>query len=227
MSNKSATDLLLELISSVDLLNQRYNNTENLLKILLQRINTIPFGNITQEKQDSIISNPVSNDEWINKDNFDSRKKTNKFSELAAQHGITVEKDSIPNKTVISAKQVELLKIDDELIEDSSRKTKTRGQKGSFNNKKSSVSQVLQREDGSALFLANIEIFDINDKLINQSRTNTKGRWLMALDPGDYKVHVLKRFPPDSGKQSIDTSYQVTIPPSDKPLELDPLIVSG
>ena len=48
----------------------------------------------------------------------------------------------------------------------------------------------------------------------------------MALEPGEYQVHVSKRYPPDSGKESIDTLYRINVPPSDKPLELAPLTLS-
>ena len=92
---------------------------------------------------------------------------------------------------------------------------------------KSSISQVLKNDDDTPLFLANVEVFDENGELINQTRTNTKGRWLMALSPGDYQVHVLKRYPADSGKVSIDTMYPISVPSSDKPLELDPLSING
>jgi hypothetical protein len=78
----------------------------------------------------------------------------------------------------------------------------------------------------SPLFLANIEVLNEEGVLINQARTNTKGRWLMALAPGNYQVHVSKRFPPDSGKLSIDMMYPINIPPSDKPMELDPLLLT-
>jgi predicted phage tail protein len=89
---------------------------------------------------------------------------------------------------------------------------------------KSSVSQVLNRGN-DVLFLANVEVLDANEELVSQTRTNTKGRWLMALSPGDYQVHVTKRFPPDSGKKSIDTMYQISVPSTDVPLELEPYAV--
>jgi hypothetical protein len=86
---------------------------------------------------------------------------------------------------------------------------------------KSSVTQILNRGN-DPLFLANVEVLDDNNDLISQTRTNTKGRWLMALAPGEYRVHVTKRFPPDSGRKSVDTMYQINVPLSDTPLELDP-----
>ena len=148
----------------------------------------------------------------INQDNFENRLKTNKFSEMAASQGISLEDSytSNPNKSE---------------MEEASLRGTARGQRGpKSKGPKSSVSQVLSR-GSDILFLANIEVLDVNDELVSQTRTNTKGRWMSALTPGDYQIHVTKRFPPDSGKKSIDTVYQIKVPPSDKPLELEPYVV--
>ena len=111
---------------------------------------------------------------------------------------------------------------------ESSVRGSSRGQRGKKPIKvtKTSVTQVLNIGN-DPLFLASVEVLDISgDELISQTRTNTKGRWLAALAPGDYQVHVIKRFPPESGKKSIDTVYPINVPPSDEPLELDPLLLN-
>ena len=84
---------------------------------------------------------------------------------------------------------------------------------------------ICHNSDNSPIYLANVELLDENGSLINQTRTNTKGRWMMALAPGSYQVHVLKRFPPDSGKSMIDVTYKIDVPDSSVPLELKPFIL--
>lgn len=222
---RTATDILLELEGKVNILSKRFGNVENLLKVLLNNINNRqssgPKLGIPAPLEPK-ITGPIS------RDNFNQREQTNKFAELANQHGVVVD-DETPSAidTVIEARPSELPPDPEgeDMLEAPSRKS-SRGQRGSKSSAKSSVSQVLYREEGQPLFLAAIEVLDQTGVLINQTRTNPKGRWLMALAPGEYQVHVLKRYPPDSGKESIDTSYQIKVPPSDKPMELTPLTLS-
>jgi len=247
-NKRTATDILLDIESKLSILERRQQNSENLLKILLGRINQMMAGvpapalpetqsvPQVQMKSPSIpapsnrIQVPATTPEpvgrVINKDNFESRPKTSKFSDMAAAHGVDIDEPSqvIEEKFVGKPGALPPDPSGDDMVEAPARGN-SRGQRGPKNTAgpKSSISQVLKSENDSPLFLANIEVFDESGTLINQTRTNTKGRWLMALAPGDYQVHVLKRFPPDSGKKPVDTTYQISIPPSDKPMELDPL----
>lgn len=224
MSNnkRSTTDIILNLETTMNGLSKRFNNIENLLKVLLNNINNIN----SPSTQHSIVNSKTGP---VNKDNFNYRDRTNKFAELADKHGVDVD-DEFPSTIddVIEARPSELPSdpSGEDMLEAPSRKP-SRGQRGNVKTStKSSVSQVLYREEGSPLFLASIEVLDTTGVLINQTRTNPKGRWLMALAPGEYQVHVLKRFPADSGKESIDTSYRINVPPSDKPMELTPLTLN-
>lgn len=223
---RTATDILLDLETRMGVVEKRLQNSENLLKILLGRLNSALSGGSSPQPTQSPVPQPVMS-ETVNKDNFDNRRKTSEFAKMAAQQGLDVEDDQEDTgyiDEVFTAKPAQPPE-EHELIEAGTRGN-TRGQRGpKTEGAKSSVSQVIKRDD-SPLYIANIEVFDENGLLINQTRTNTKGRWLMALAPGNYRVHVLKRFPPDSGKLPIDTSYPITVPPSKKPMELDPLNLS-
>jgi hypothetical protein len=221
---KTATDILQSLVNSLQTTDNRLQNIEYLLKVTLKQLN------VFLSNQQNISENKVYNQEpvsVINKENFDTRPKTSKFAEIAANKGIFVESETnpIPGK-VLEARPSQLSPDPDgeEFLQSPIRTVPARGQRG-YQNKstKSSVSQIITREDGSSIFLANVEIIDDNGSLINQTRTNNKGRWIMALTPGEYTVHVVKRAPPDSGRKPIDTSYKINVPPSEKPLELDPL----
>lgn len=247
---RTATDILLSVESRLTTLEKRIQNSENLLKILLGRLNVImASGSVGQKPNESIspsisvsnetkipgipsIPNPnkipfqasVAEPKVVNKDNFENRPKTSKFTEAAASYGIEIddEQDQDPQESQESKYPKE-----DDLVASPGR-ANSRGQRGPKNNTpKVSVSQIVRNENNDPLLLANVEVFDSNGSFINQTRTNTKGRWLLALAPGDYQVHILKRSASDPGKDPIETMYPITVPPVDKPLELDPLNVGN
>lgn len=224
MTERSAIDILLELEQKVDALSRRYGNVENLLKVLLNNINN---GHVPKPQEAATKSVKITGP--INKNNFDQREKTSKFVDLANQQGLDVEDDEVPTRleTVIKARPSDLPPdpSGEDMVEAPSRGA-SRGQRGAKTSAKLSVSQVLFREEGQPLFLASVEVLDESGVLINQTRTNPKGRWLMALAPGEYQVHVLKRFTQDSGKETVDLTYKINIPPSDKPMELTPLTLN-
>jgi hypothetical protein len=205
-NNRTAIDILLNLEQKVFTLDKRIQNSETLLKLLLAK-----FNDSASVQNHTVLQNiPVVQPTIINKDNFESRPVTNKFSELASAYGIPIDEQVA--KDSISGNMSE---------------AKNRGSSRINRNttnlvSKSAISQTLNYET-SPLFLANVEFFNKNGELISQTRTNTKGKWLMTLEPGNYNVHVSKRFPPDSGKKSIDTNYNIEIFSSDKPVELNPL----
>jgi hypothetical protein len=86
-------------------------------------------------------------------------------------------------------------------------------------NKKITVSQQILLPDGKGVFLAGVEISDAAGEIIKQTRTNAKGRWMAPLLAGEYMVHILKRQN-ETLKVPIELRYKITIPESEKPLEL-------
>lgn len=232
---RSSTDILLDIESLLDTLSKRIQNVENLQKILLQKHNksaSFSSAPIVQARPDfsaPVTHSPVDESvgRVVNKDNFENRASTSKFSEMAAGAGIVVEETSKEEETFV-AKPIDYSTDDNTDLIESSVRGKSRGARAKQSiSKKATVSQVLNKPGGGELFLANVEISNLQGELIQQVRTNTKGRWNCVLVPGEYQVHVTKRFSPDSGKESIDTTYKIDIPPSDKPMELSPLDLSG
>lgn len=235
---RSATDILLDIEARLGTLDKRVQNSENLLKILLSRINISLSSSTGVQAQQQPVQSTVqqSMPSVVNKDNFESRQRTNKFTEAAASHGLNIEEDINPvdpfesdedDVKGISNSQIVKSESDIDVLEEAASRGTFRGQRGQkTKGAKYSVSQNLIR-DNSPVYLATVELIDENGSLINQTRTNTKGRWMLALAPGSYQVHVLKRFPPDSGKKPIDVTYPIVIPQSDKPIELNPLTLNG
>jgi hypothetical protein len=213
-----ATDILLSIESKLETVDKRHQNSENLLKLILAKLNKSPTS-ISSPPPTYQTTQETYQTDIINKDNFESRPRTNKFSEIAASQGVRLDDgEMFVSKSADGTKE----------MTESSVRGSSRGQRGKKPIKvdKTSVTQVLNIGN-DPLFLASIEVLDISgDELISQTRTNTKGRWLAALAPGDYQVHVLKRFPPESGKKPIDTMYQISVPQTDEPFELDPLLLN-
>ena len=222
-----ATDILLSIEAKLITLEKRQQNSENILKILLSKLNrapsVLPPPSVTGNSSTAIPERKVNFDsgvrpdsDTINKDNFDNRPKTNRFAEIAASQGITIDE----RKGALIAKPADNGEMSESVL-----RLASRGQRGPKpNGSKSTVTQVLNRGN-DPLFLANVEVLNDNSELVSQTRSNTKGRWLMTLAPGNYQVHVTKRFPPDSGRKSVDMTYQITVPISDSPLELDPVLI--
>lgn len=86
------------------------------------------------------------------------------------------------------------------------------------------VSQRILFPDGQAIVLASVEILrpqqNKDPVLIKQTRTNPKGRWIAALEPGEYIVHIMKRQSADSSKLPVELRFPIQVPSSDEPLEL-------
>lgn len=87
--------------------------------------------------------------------------------------------------------------------------------------KKSPVKQKVIYPNGKNICLANVEIFSLGptgEHLIKKCRTNSAGKWSAPLSSGRYTVCVSKIG--TSTKPNVDVTYEIDIPVSDKPLEL-------
>ena len=206
MMSRTATEILVDIENRLISMDKRDINIETLLKLLLAKFNKNP-SMIPQSIKDVSIESSVVVPSVNN----------SVFERMAADFGIDINssQDIIPVASNPEA-----------MVEADVRGT-VRGQRGvkAVDNSKASVSQNITKNNLPVL-LANVEIFDLNGELVNKTRTNPKGRWLSPLAPGEYKVHIQKEYPADSGRGSVDTTYQINVPRSDKPLELEPLTIT-
>lgn len=88
--------------------------------------------------------------------------------------------------------------------------------------KKVAVQQRIHYPDGKNVILASIEITDAAKNVIKKTRTNSAGKWNATLDPGRYFIHVTKSATTE--KPVVEHRYEVEIPISDSPLELEPKV---
>jgi hypothetical protein len=212
---RSASDIILALESKVDNLSRYVINIDSTIKILLGRINE--------------LSKNLENIKAVDHSNIIQEKLPPKgnFEKMAEKFGIAVEPSAAIPQIIAKPTGNSQLKTPDpdgdEIIEElSGRNSAIRGQRVQTKSVKSSISQQLLKEDGGILFLANVEIINKKGELVKQTRTNMKGRWMAALDPEEYTVKVTKRFS-DGNQRPIEKSYEIKVPPSDSPMELDPL----
>lgn len=89
--------------------------------------------------------------------------------------------------------------------------------------RKMPVQQRIIYKDGKNVCLANVEIFQTGNNgefnLIKKVRTNSAGKWAVALAPGKYLVSLSKAG--TSSKPNVEVSYSIDIPVSNVPLELE------
>ena len=86
------------------------------------------------------------------------------------------------------------------------------------------VQQRITHSDGSAIFLADVEV--INKKsgeTVRKTRTNGTGKWDAALSVGEYKVLITKRE--GVSKSKVEASQDIRVDGSQSPLILPVLII--
>jgi hypothetical protein len=232
-SNKrTGTQLLLDLETKVEALMGHVRNLENTAKIILQRINDSPSSQPSVEPQAISMAQikrqaatavapaePPKTGEWAK---FEDLPRTNKFAEARTRAGVA---DDPAQQAPMKARPAAAPPPPDEeeLREEVVHKGARRGLRvPASQGPKVTVSQQVFTAEGRPVFLASVEALDERGQLARQTRTNRNGRWVMGLEPGQYTIHVVKRVAPDSGKEPVELTYPVTIPPSNEEMELDP-----
>lgn len=72
--------------------------------------------------------------------------------------------------------------------------------------------------DQKPVYMANVEIFDINSKLVKQTKTNQVGKWLASLASGEYQIKISKAGGPL--KPKVEMEYRILIPNQDSAVDL-------
>lgn len=81
------------------------------------------------------------------------------------------------------------------------------------------VSQRIIYKDGKNVYMANVEFFNSEKKLVKKTRTNASGKWIVALPPSSYVVKITKAA--TSVKTKVDLLYTIVVTESDKQIELE------
>jgi hypothetical protein len=89
---------------------------------------------------------------------------------------------------------------------------------GTPDSKKTVVSQKLLYPDGKVAVLATVKVYDMQNKLIKQTRTNSGGKYTVSLSPGKYMISIYK--PATTDKPQIKEEKIVEVQASDSPMEI-------
>ena len=86
------------------------------------------------------------------------------------------------------------------------------------------VTQRIVNKDGKSIFLADVEVTDLNtSQLVFKTRTNGSGNWQASLATGNYKVVIRKK---ESAQQAkMESSQSVVIKGDENPLNMPVLIL--
>lgn len=209
---RKATDVLLDLEIKVDTILTHLKNQENLMKVIANRLGV--FNKSNEVKQPSI------------KDSVENLPTKPIIPGL--KPGIVMtsarlgKKEDVPTITSQNTERDEV-EAGDFIEVETNPKGKRRTARYAENestSKKTAVQQKITYADGKNVCLASVEIYDLNNNLIKQAKTNAMGKWMAALDPAEYIIKINKHGV--ANKPNINLEFQITIPNSDRPLELDP-----
>lgn len=199
MSNepRKASDIIIELEAKVDVLSRHIQNIDNNIKLILNRLS-----------QNNIIKTlslpPDSNEiQGVKRSNLPEMHP----NVVAGHYGSeeTKPEDIQPVKKVEEEKDFDFPQVDDsDSLKSSGRKV--------------AVQQRITYSDGKNICLANVEIKNSTGGSIKKIRTNAMGKWIAVLEPGNYIVSVTKSA--NKTNPNVELSYPVTIPESDRPVEL-------
>lgn len=85
------------------------------------------------------------------------------------------------------------------------------------------VQQRVTYSDTKSVTSANVEIYDTNNTLVRQVKTNQAGKWMTSLPPGNYSVKVTK-FQTNI-KPKVESVFSISVTESDSGVELETKIV--
>lgn len=87
--------------------------------------------------------------------------------------------------------------------------------------------KLVYKEDNKPIAMASVEVYKDNGneglKAVKTAKTNATGKWTAALEPGEYLLKVMKKE--TSTKSRIDSQFEIEIPASKEPVNLEDLII--
>lgn len=191
MTEKKATDLLLEIIATQTEIIGFVRNIDFTNKLILSKL-----------QSPVVTAAPTAKTSTVNSvDKID-------FHQVATPQS--------KSKLQMALEQEEQEQMENDLLtEESNLEGRRRTQRYvSPSVKKIPVQQRITYQDGKSVFMANVEIFDSNATIVKKTRTNQIGNWLAALPVGDYTVKIEKAA--TSLKPKVELVYSVSVPSTDQ-----------
>lgn len=241
---RKSSEILLELEAKIDVLMSIVRTQDLNIKVLSNKINTIldktlaiSPASIKIEAVDTMISTqpnsierqiPISPDtsllmedkpngfrrtsrpETYNEDSGNSKK-----SSIIIGPKFPMQLPKLIEPEVIVPKEVT------KFIEVPQKSTKTN------NPTSGNIVPVMQRivdKNGKSVFLADVEILQIENKqIVSKTRTNGAGKWTASLPIGQYRIFIRKRE--SLNKEKLEIMQDIQIDGSTSPLELKSVII--
>lgn len=209
---KKASEVIEKLEQQVDFLVRTVTNQENLLKLILQRLNSInsvqankaeTFSQVISSPVSAPVSAPVSVQQTKTKPVVQHVSGTDALA-MKAKHAQQSDAGSDLARQIQESSSIEEATVF---------AGKRRGQRAynQDDERLISVSQELFDTLGKPIALATVKITNSLGQIIKTSRSNTKGKWIAPLQPGNYNVHILKKSLVQEQNKPVEAQYQISV----------------
>jgi len=235
MSDKKASDIILELKDQVTFLTKLVANQDNNLKLIIKKLNALeskPSPKLSDYYQNPpqptagpskpIMSEPKPQQPQEPSNKFaegsdaiamkaqhaQEQNKNSAFERAAAEAGVDTGSDRVPMGSNDAARQA----VANSLSEEKTFSGQTRGRRVDRVTKEKpvNVTQLVMGHDGKPLPLATVRITDRYGQPVKSTRSNTKGRWSVPLIAGEYNIHILRKFN-GTDKKPVEVGFTVSV----------------
>lgn len=202
MTERKATDVLIDVETKVNELLAYVKNIDLKMAILLDKLNS--FTAETPKKQVHVETPDVEFPPY----------------QPSAPSPFTSTPD-MKRKLQMALEQAQESELADEITAEVKQSGKRRNLRfhGESQSRQIPVQQRIVYSDGKNVYMANVEIFDSNNKLVNKTTTDQVGKWKIPLPPGKYTISVSKAGTPL--KPKVELRYEETVPEQDSTVELE------
>jgi hypothetical protein len=234
MSDKKVSDIIIELKDQVSFLTKLVANQDNNLKLIIRKLNALesrPSPKLSdyykshphqaaspakpQIPQDPQAGQQASRKFVEGSDaiamkvrHAEEQNASSAFERAAAEFGVDIDSDRMPIGSNEAARQA----VVDSLSEEKQFSGKTRGRRVDRKSKDKpvNVTQLVMGHDGKPLPLATVRVTDRYGQPVKSTRSNTKGRWSIPLNIGEYNVHILRKFN-GTDKKPVEVKFAVSV----------------
>ena len=240
MSEKKASDIILELKDQVSYLTKLVANQDNNLKLIIKKLNSLESKqsffdgtppqpmNVQQATANKMVAQaqpgtpaagiPIKNerkfaegaDAIAMKAKHAQEQNANSAFERAAAEAGV---DTGSNRVPMGLNEQARQAVADSLSEEKAFAGQARGRRVDRASKEKpvNVTQLILGHDGKPLPLATVRITDRYDQPVKSTRSNTKGRWTVPLTAGEYNVHILRKFNGAPDKKPVEVKFTCAV----------------
>ena len=235
---RKATDVLLDLESKIDILLDIIRSQDLNIKVLSNKLNVLIENqqkNISTKPTMEIVNNfPKSQIDPKNipifaeaslpiENNPQGFRRTSRSETYSEKVKVIPKELEVKNAEIIVPKKAIENTIKEKLYIWSDKSVHTEPEQiNDVNPNNIPILQKVVDNNGKSVFLADVEIMNLNNEKISKTRTNGTGKWMASLAPGKYRVILRKRDHLSNNK--IEIAQTIVIDGKNSPLNLPNLI---